>query len=62
MRERPSWRHFHIFETGEEKESKGKKWRYQVINIERKGKKEGGIEDRRNGKFAQLQRNTFPGT
>ena len=28
--------------------------------IERKGK--GGIKDRRNGKFAQLQRNTFPDT
>ena len=32
------------------------------MNIERKGKKEGGIKDRRNGKFAQLQRNTFSDT
>ena len=32
------------------------------MNIERKGKKEGEIQDRRNGKFAQLQRNTFLNT
>ena len=33
------------------------------MKIERKGKKEGGgIKDRRNGKFAQLQRNTFSDT
>ena len=42
------------FRDRRRKESKGKKRRYQVMNIERKGKKVGVIEDRRNGKFAQL--------